>query len=116
KATAYSGTPVSGAKVQYRVVRKTYVPWFWRWQYSLPVFDETEVARGSTKTDASGNFSIAFTAVPDPALGEESQATFTYEVEATVTDLSAETQSGRVNVHAGYSSLKIHHPIPEMVT
>ena len=50
--------------------------------------EQMEIANGQTLTDANGNFTIRFKAIPDETVDKKSQPTFYYEVSADVTDLN----------------------------
>ncbi|SDM75516.1 alpha-2-macroglobulin family protein [Kriegella aquimaris] len=105
KAIAYAGSNITDAKVSYRVRRVTNFP---RWYYwGRPHHNGTpqEIAHGETVTDASGNYSIKFKAIPDTSLDRETQPTFNYEITADVTDINGETHSATTTVRAGYHVL-----------
>ncbi|MGI9550259.1 MAG: MG2 domain-containing protein, partial [Aurantibacter sp.] len=104
-ATAYAGSHISDAKVAYTVRRVVYFP---RWYYWYrPYYDTTpqEIARGETKTDASGKYKIQFKAIPDTKASKKDLPTFSYEVTADVTDINGETHSTTTTVRVGYHSL-----------
>src|SRR5690606_22122404 len=64
-ATAYAGSNITDAKVVYTVRRMVqFRPWFY-WRH--PNWDSSpqEIAHGESNTDASGNYQIAFKAIPD---------------------------------------------------
>ena len=94
KVNYYNSSPVSGAKVTYRVTRQNYfpVPWYWYRPVSSP---EMEITNGTTRVDANGNFSVIFTATS----GDNTNAS-QFIIYADVTDITGE-------VHSGKSSLKI---------
>uniref|UniRef100_UPI003593854C alpha-2-macroglobulin family protein n=1 Tax=Pricia sp. TaxID=2268138 RepID=UPI003593854C len=104
-ATAYAGSSISDAKVNYRVKRVVYFPRWYYWYY--PYFNRTpqEIAHGETLTDASGNYEIDFKALPDTSLSKENLPTFQYEVTADVTDINGETHSATTIVSVGYHAL-----------
>jgi uncharacterized protein YfaS (alpha-2-macroglobulin family) len=108
-AEALAGYRVDGAKVSYRVVRRTSFPWWtpWRWRWYPPNTTETEIASGETTTDAEGAFQVAFTALPDRTVSKEQKPQFTYEVQVDVTDGAGETRSGSTTVNVGYLALKV---------
>ncbi|MDP5230313.1 MAG: MG2 domain-containing protein, partial [Cellulophaga sp.] len=105
KAIAYAGSNITDAKVSYRVKRVVYFP---RWYYWYrPYFDATpqEITFGETTTDASGNFKVDFTAIPDTRTKATNLPTFSYEVTADITDLNGETHSATTTVNVGYHAL-----------
>ncbi len=105
KATAYSGSLISDAKVSYTVRRVVYFPQWYYWH--LPYFDGTpqEIAHGETLTDANGKYTISFKALPDLSIDKENLPTFNYEVTADVTDLNGETHSTTTMINIGYHAL-----------
>ncbi|MBM3312439.1 MAG: hypothetical protein FJY80_13140, partial [Candidatus Aminicenantes bacterium] len=105
EAMAYTGAPVDGAKVRYRVVREVQYPrWYW---WSPPSSaGAQEIAHGSIQTDASGKFKIAFVAKPDPTSSPSGKPVFTYSVSVDVTDSAGETRSDSGAVRVGYASLE----------
>lgn len=105
KATAYTGSNITDAKVAYRVKRVVYYP---RWYYwSRPYFNSTpqEITHGETITDASGKYEIDFKAIPDNSIDKKSLPTFSYEITADVTDINGETHSTTTYVTIGYHTL-----------
>ena len=114
-AKAYAGNNIDGAKVIYRVVRKVRYPIWWersnfyyRGKISYPTSNEAmEITNGETTTDASGEFSITFKAIPDETVDKKSQPVFYYEVSADITDINGETRSGNTNVAVGYQALQL---------
>lgn len=104
-AMSYTGAPVDGAEVQFRVVRETRYPFWWRWWE--PVGGESqEIARGRTRTAPDGTFSVRFTARPDRSAKEKDDPKFRFTVSADVTDSTGETRSGEQVVNLGYSALE----------
>ena len=108
-ATAYTSAAIDGAKVSYRVIRKTQLPpWWWYrcwWMPPSPMPEQT-IAEGETQTDALGNFLVTFTAVPDNSIDRESEPKFRYEITADVTDLTGETRDGSTSVLVGYTMME----------
>ncbi len=108
-AKAYTGAPVDGAKVSWRVVREVRYPdwWMWRCWWCLPVQGESaEIANGSTSTEVDGSFSIPFVALPDESVDREGEPVFTYTIYADVTDTTGETRSDRQQIRLGYTSIQ----------
>ncbi|MEM7396242.1 MAG: MG2 domain-containing protein, partial [Verrucomicrobiota bacterium] len=108
KAMAYTGASIDGARVKWRVVRQVHYPVWWHWCYwwRSPVSGNQEIANGTGKTDALGNFEITFNALPDRKVDEKDEPTFLYTVYADVTDSAGETRSARQMLNAGYTALK----------
>ncbi|HEY1194076.1 carboxypeptidase-like regulatory domain-containing protein, partial [Flavobacterium sp.] len=100
-AKAFAGSSISDAKVNYTVTRYTsYV----RNAYSQPIHNEI-IATGETKTDASGKFTINFTATPANNAVKEELPTFSYHVKVSVTDINGETHDSETTLKVGYHDL-----------
>ncbi|MBX9628622.1 MAG: hypothetical protein K2X82_32795, partial [Gemmataceae bacterium] len=109
KATSYTGVPIGGAKVSYRVVREVrWPPWFWEycWWRPMPSRPAQEIAHGTATTDADGSFSVAFVAKPDPTVPASDDPSFRYTVTADVTDTTGETRTGTKSIEVGYTALR----------
>lgn len=109
KATSYTGVPIGGAKVQYRVVREVrWPPWFWEycWWRPMPSRPAQEIAHGTATTDADGSFAVGFVARPDPSVPASDDPSFRYTVTADVTDTTGETRTGTKTVEVGYTALR----------
>lgn len=110
-ATAYTGAAIDGAKVRWRVVRRTRLPYWWYWSslgrgWRFPQGDSREIAHGTATTGTDGTFEVTFDAIPDKSVPEESQATFSYEITADVTDTAGETRSAQKSTSVGYVALQ----------
>jgi uncharacterized protein YfaS (alpha-2-macroglobulin family) len=106
KANAYSGQPVDGASVTYRVVRNTQLPyWYWwyRSYYNQP--GTAEITNGVANSNDTGGVVIKFKALPDERYTEKDNVTFNYTLYTNVTDISGETHSAQQSVNVGYQSL-----------
>ncbi len=104
-AKAFSGASITDAKVVYRVHRKVQYPSWWFWYRPQATSEAQEITNGESITDASGNFSINFEALPDESVDKASLPVFTYEITADVTDINGETRSATTTVKVGYHSL-----------
>ena len=104
-AKAFSGANITDAKVVYRVHRKVQYPSWYYWYRPNPTSSSQEITNGESITDASGNFSITFKAIPDESVSKESLPIFNYEITADVTDINGETRSATSFVKIGYHSL-----------
>ncbi|MBE7644455.1 alpha-2-macroglobulin [Tenacibaculum finnmarkense genomovar ulcerans] len=104
-AKAFSGANVTDAKVVYRVHRKVQYPSWWYWRGANSSAEAQEITHGETVTDASGNFSIQFKAIPDGSVNKESLPVFNYEITADITDVNGETRSTTTIVNVGYHAL-----------
>lgn len=116
KALSYSGAPVDGAQVKYRVVRRARIPyWFW-WRGGGPSSPQVELTQGTTTTRADGSFDVSFFALPDEKIPESGLPIFTYTVLADVSDQNGETHSGSQSISAGYRALELLAELPEQTT
>ncbi|GAB4004653.1 alpha-2-macroglobulin family protein [Spirosoma migulaei] len=109
----FSGAVVDGADVRYRVVRKLQLRWDW-W-YRPRNTNQAEIANGTTQTDAQGNASVSFTAIPDLDQARENNPIFDFEVTIDVTDKAGETRSTTKTLRIGYSALQVSLAIPAQV-
>lgn len=116
-AKAYAGNNIGDATVKYRVVRSTRFPYWWlSYRWGIPMSsNEQEMTSGTTQTDADGNFSVSFKALPDADINPEALPVFQYELSADVTDINGETRSNTTNIAVGYRSLIIKVASPEEV-
>lgn len=113
-AASYAGANLGGVQVAYRVVRTpNWRYWYYRWQPSNN--REVEISRGVLTTQDDGTFEVAFPALPDLTLPQESNPVFNYRVHVDVTDITGETHSAETNVVVGYTALTIHLNVPEKV-
>ena len=100
-AMTFAGAPLRMAKVEYRIVR-TDNTW---WRYKG---NETEISTGETMTDADGKFHINFQlSKPDGVSLPQNDVYYRFNVTATVTSLSGETQVGEFSVSVGDKSLSL---------
>jgi hypothetical protein len=109
QATAYTGAPIDGAKVTYRVVREVRYPlwWMWRcWFCPPPQGQSQEIANGVVTTEVDGSFAIPFQALPDLKVERDSQPIFSFTIYADVTDSAGETRSANTTIRLGYTSLE----------
>lgn len=112
-AKAYAGNNIDGATVKYRIVREPrfLYPWLFRrwWQ---PPSAPMELTHGEMKTDATGKFTIEFTALPDLKIDQKFDPVFDYTIYADITDINGETRSGEKSVSVSYKSFKLVSQIP----
>ncbi|MCA8831518.1 alpha-2-macroglobulin family protein [Hymenobacter pini] len=117
KATAYAGQPIDGATVSYRVVRRTFWPFFGRGGYGggRP---EQEILSGTARTDSAGGFAITFEAKGDAAAAGKRGGwgpSYAFEVMADVTDAAGETRTGTQRVSLGTEALTLRLELPELL-
>lgn len=106
-AKAYAGNAVDGAQVNFRVVRRVQMPYWYKYWGHFNT-QETVITTGSTTTDNDGEFTINFQALPDASVSPESKSTFIYTVYADVIDINGETRSDETTINIGYSSLVLN--------
>ena len=122
RARAYAGPATDGAQVQYRVTRRALFALF---DYGLrggrigyPGGREvTEIAHGTTTTDADGRFTVTFTpplAPVQPGRGGW-QPGFVFEVTADVTSAAGETRSANRGYVIGHNPLSLRLAGPDAV-
>jgi uncharacterized protein YfaS (alpha-2-macroglobulin family) len=114
-AISYSGVPLDGAEVKYRVTRTARFPYPWLCWGWFPQSQPKQVAFGTATTDASGVFQIEFEAQPDPLIKSTYKPVFNYQIEVDVTDQSGEMQTGNTSVSVGYHALNIDIDIPAII-
>lgn len=115
-AKSFAGSNLTDAQVRYSVMRRTkklrsqnettgYYQHYDPYQYDN---DSVAIVSDTIKTDASGNFTIVFSADP---IADENVAdrvlrpVYLYSITADVTDLNQETRSASTTVNVGYHSL-----------
>jgi hypothetical protein len=116
-AISYSGVPLDNAEVRWTVKRMARLPWWiggW-WRSSSMWGRPVEIASGTTMTDGNGRYEIEFLAAPDRDLPKRIEPVFTYTIEANVTDISGESQSGNTSLSLGYKSIEIDIPISDAI-
>ena len=105
-AMNYAGNPSDGSKVTWRVIRRTWTPWWWYKCGGGYYNDEVqEIAEGTTISGIDGKFDIVFKAIPSDQPEAQYPPAFNYEVTAEVTDQSGETRSGETSVKIGKYSV-----------
>src|SRR5690606_19857673 len=93
----FSGIKLQSTAVDWRITRNQ--SWWWSWRSAPEHF-----AEGVSITDSDGIFEISFTPEkPDNQLS--SRAIHSFTVEATVTDINGETQTGSYTITVGDVSM-----------
>ena len=112
KAVAYSGANLTDATVNYRIVRRELVPyWYgygWR-RFPPSRGSNAEIANGIVITNAVGEFEIPFIAKAPL----NSNSTFIYEIVADVTDINVETQSSKTSVSISKQAFQLQVDLQE---
>ncbi len=103
-ARSFTGVPIQGGKVSYQVVRRESL---WGRMRGM----ETNRVTGETQTDAQGRFEMPVHFLPM----EEGQrgGFYLYEVEADVTTLSGEAQTGQMDLPLGKVSVQVGIELPQ---
>ncbi|MBU2886352.1 carboxypeptidase-like regulatory domain-containing protein [Gilvimarinus agarilyticus] len=100
-ATAFAGSPISDARVDYRVSRQLKHPGWWGHSYDYQSTGSSEVvATGSSQTDAKGQFSLSFLAQMDE--DRDKLPIASYQINVDVIDINGETRSATRTVQCGY--------------
>lgn len=107
KAMAFAGNVLTGAKVTYRVVRKTSYPFWYFYRYMPYNIASQEIIQGESLTDDQGYFTLRFPLVPDDNDDISRKPVYNYEVNVDMTDQAGETRVGSTNVSAGYVSVNL---------
>ena len=102
-AMTYAGVPVQGAKVSYKVVRRTA---FWWWSYSRYWETATlgyrndgdEIFQGEAETGVDGTFDVT---MPLDMPETDYPMYYQFVVTADVTDTAGETHSGQLSLPLG---------------
>ncbi len=116
-ANSYSGVPLTGATVNYRVVRSTYFPFF-RYSYRIwPPYrvPDAEITSGTMQVSDDGSFKITFRADADPSRFGNNYPLYTFTIYADVTDLNGETQSGETSVNISDKALLLEADIDDEI-
>ena len=115
-AKAYAGNNIDGASVSYRVFRQArfIYPWLF-YRRPMPNAGKMEITNGTTTTDASGNFSLTFSAIPDLTIDKKLDPVFDYAVEVDITDINGETRSAASVIPVGYKSLVLDIKLPAAI-
>ncbi|MCI3938622.1 MG2 domain-containing protein [Chryseobacterium aahli] len=94
KATSYSGVPLGDVDVKYEI-KKQNIRWRYFWWYPQVYTAENSII-GKAKTNEKGEFTIKVDLKKDEKI--EGIQIDNYEVNASVTDISGETQSEKIDV------------------
>ena len=114
-ATSLFGTAIGDAEVRYRITRSAfYHPWYRYSRYIFPPSAAAEIASGSIRTDAEGNFEISFLATPDPKSLDKDR-TFLFDIDVTVVDVTGETITANRSVRLNESGLIVAISGPETI-
>ncbi|GAB3546700.1 alpha-2-macroglobulin family protein [Spirosoma fluminis] len=118
QAKTFAGAVVDGAEVRYRVartLRQRWDGWYTSWKRIPQRSVEAEIANGTAKTDAQGNVTVTFVALPDPEKKRETNPIFDFEITVDVTDRAGETRSTNQTLRIGYTALQAELRIPARI-
>ncbi len=125
-AKAYTGAPLAGSRVEYRVQRSPRFPWWWHSSFAYrdmrPGFpyssSSREIAQGVVQCDEQGQFQLSFTASDDDLERVQGRYApeYQYSVEVQVTDPSGETRSAQKDIVLGRAAFRIELELPINVT
>jgi len=107
KASSFSGYPVTGATVNYKVYRSRITDYFRSYQTDSP----KQIAIGTTKTKEGGGFEITFFAAGDP----NTYVNYTFRITADITDLNGETRTASKSINAGEIDLVLNAALPDQL-
>lgn len=106
-AKTFSGVSLQDVMVKYHVNRS---PALWRWEAR-----QYGIASGEVKTNDKGEFKIRVYLEPDQSNSGLSVWYNSFMVEASVTDVAGETQSGSLRLAVGSSSMVLSADLPDNV-
>ena len=114
---AFAGYGISAAKVAFHITREQNQRFNYgsrRYKYGyIPYNNQTAEIRADTiTTDDQGNFKVKFKAVV-PDAGLALKETYTYNINADVTDATGETHSAQTAVKAGNNDIEITASVPQ---
>ena len=107
EARYYFGLPVASGSVRWRVTRTPQYFWWSFWSSGNPAARTQTVASGVSALKPDGSFEVAFTPAADERLGKSSKdLTYTYAVDADVSDEGGETRSASRSFRLGFVSVE----------
>jgi alpha-2-macroglobulin-like protein/alpha-2-macroglobulin family protein/MG2 domain-containing protein len=118
-AQSYAGSSIDGAQVRYRVTRKVNFPnpYYLRDYSWFPPsgFQDVEITNGITTTSPTGNFDIAFNALPDNHIPKITEPVFSYEITSEITDITGEIRIASKFINIGYKSVLLEINMPDVI-
>ena len=123
-AKTYSGVPVQGAKVKYKVDRSEA---FWWWRYGNHDTDTEVLVEGETLTDNDGAFKVEIPMILSDEDMEEMEDEdgkptyikqprfYSFTVSADVTDVGGETHRGTMTLPLGTKPTAFSCNLPEKI-
>jgi TonB-dependent SusC/RagA subfamily outer membrane receptor len=116
-AKAFTGAPISGARVTYKVTRAVRYPGWYYWSNAgrYQNSEAREITFGEGMTNHDGSFEIRFKAIPDEQVDKDEWPVFEYQVTADITDINGETRSATTTVKVGYHTMEISVHAPSII-
>jgi|GEM_PF-297029 len=108
---AYSGYPITQAKVEIAVTRSVYFPY--RWYGYLPSAHADVISHGQVTTDEKGNFSFRFKAVKGEASWLKYLPDYRFDIDVTSTDPSGETRTAKQQLTIGSQPFNMELQVAE---
>jgi hypothetical protein len=114
-AKAYAGFPVSDAKVNYRVYRSVFVPWWYRSNHFFPpvLRQEMEIDFGETTTDDDGRFYLSFESEKYSEIEDCSSCIYNYQLSIDITDQAGESTTVTKRIRVSETPVKAIVEMPE---
>ena len=108
EARYYFGLPLSNGTVRWRVTRAPVYPWWWwfGWEGTRGSSAAQTVASGKASLDPDGSFHLEFTPAADEKAADAKDLSYTYAVEADVTDEGGETRSASRSFQLGLVAVR----------
>ncbi len=113
KAVSFNGIPVENSTLKYRVKKNVVEFPSYRSWFPFPQSSEL-LESGSTTTNEKGEFVIEFNSKISPK-DENNRSTINYSIEADVTDLNQETQSGSTSINLSHKKIFLSANINELM-
>jgi len=105
-AENFSGIKLQGATVEYTIVKSPMMRWW------MPSGSDT-VDQGTVVTQDDGSFDVVFTIPQNDTRKGWFNSIFNFNIEASVTDLNGETQTGNFSFSVGDVSMILSASIPD---
>lgn len=103
QAEALAGYSIQGAKVSYTVTRYRNLRYYWYTKIGTGFYNSQVIVSKNTVTDANGNFTINFKAIPDALVPESDNPYFRYVINANVTDVNGEVRTANFEMELAYT-------------
>lgn len=104
EAKYYFGLPVAAGSAKWRVTRTEITPWWWGY-WRNPGSPEV-VAQGEIPLSADGSFVVDFTPSADERKASDKALTYSFRLEADITDEGGETRTAQRNFRLGFVAVE----------